>query len=235
VERIPTYIIKLLPYLSVTFEYVFASLVIGGILGFFLAAAKLGKHKILKRLAVGYTTVMRCTPSIVLLFMIFYGLPLLLKSTFDIDIQNVDTIVFVIITFSLFLGGSLSEVMRSAYESVDRGQFEAAVSIGLSGVQAFCRIILPQAFAVSLPNIGNTILFLIKEGALGYIIGLIDIMGKAYLINGFEMQAHVLQVYLALSFIYWPLSIIIEQLFKYLEKKFTFDQIKEESQKALGR
>lgn len=228
-SRILTYIVKILPYLSVTFEYVLASLAIGGILGFALAVAKLGKNKTLRRLSVGYTTVMRCTPSIVLLFMIFYGLPLLVKSLLGIDIQTVSTLTFVIITFSLFLGGSLSEVMRSAYQSVDRGQYEAAVSIGLTGLQAFRDIILPQAFAVSLPNIGNTILFLLKEGALGYIIGLIDIMGKAYLINGGEMSAHVLQVYLALSLIYWPLSIGIEQLFKYLEKQFSFEQIKKKA------
>jgi L-cystine transport system permease protein len=221
-DRIFIYIVKLLPYLSVTFEYMLTSLVIGSLLGFLLAAAKLGKNKILRSLAVGYTTVMRCTPSIVLLFMIFYGLPLLVKSVFGIDIQNSNTITFVIVTFSLFLGGSISEIMRAAYQSVSRGQHEAAVSVGLTNMQAFRRIILPQAFAVSIPNIGNTILFLLKEGALGYIIGLIDVMGKAYLINGYEMQAYVLLVYLALSFIYWPLSIIIEQLFKFLERRFTY-------------
>lgn len=220
--RIISYILMLLPYLGVTFEYVGASLILGSILGFVLAVAKLGKSKILKWIAMGYTTVMRCTPSIVLLFMIFYGLPVLLKATIGIDIEDSDAILFVIITFTLFLGASMSEVMRSAYEAVDKGQYEAAVSVGLTSVQAFREIIFPQAFAVSLPNVGNTILYLLKEGALGYIIGMIDVMGKAYLINGNDMGGHVLQVYLALSLIYWPVSIGIEQLFKHLERRYTF-------------
>ncbi len=223
-NRIITYVITLLPYLAVTFQYVLTSLFFGTIFGFVLAAAKLGKNKALKRLAIGYTTVMRCTPSIVFLFLIFYGLPVLFRTTAGINIDGLGTITFVIITFTLFLGASLSEIMRSAYESVDRGQYEAAVSIGLSSIQAFREIILPQAFAVSLPNMGNTILFLLKEGALGYIIGLIDIMGKAYLINGNEMGAHILEVYLALSLIYWTLSIGIERLFKYLEGRFSFEK-----------
>jgi L-cystine transport system permease protein len=225
-SHIFNYILELLPYLMVTFQYVVVSLIFGSILGLALATAKLGKIKILKQLAIGYTTIMRCTPSIVLLFMIFYGLPMLLRSTFLINIDGWNTVVFVEITFSLFLGASLSEVMSSAYQAIDKGQYEAAVSVGLSGFQAFLTILLPQAFAVAIPNMGNTILFLLKEGALGYIIGLIDVMGKAYLINGSEMGAHVLQVYFALSCIYWPLSIGIEKLFQFLEGRFAFNKEK---------
>jgi len=221
--RIFNYILKILPYLSVTFEYVIFSLLLGSILGFFLAMAKLGKNRHIKRFAFGYTTALRCTPSIVLLFLVFYGLPPLLKSLIGINLDEADPIVFAVITFTLFLGASLSEVMRSSYEAVNRGQYEAAVSIGLTDFQAFKRIILPQAFSVAIPNLGNTVIFLIKEGALCYMIGLIDVMGKAYSINANEMGGYVLQVYLALAIVYWMVFIIIERIFKLLDKKFSIE------------
>ncbi|MFD6442547.1 ABC transporter permease subunit, partial [Peribacillus sp. NPDC060186] len=96
-----------------------------------------------------------------------------------------------------------------------------AVSVGLSNTQAYWRIILPQAFVVALPNFGNSLLELMKEGALAYTIGLIDIMGKAELIIAGNYNTHALEIYLALAVIYWILSIAIEQLFLKLEKVFS--------------
>ncbi len=221
--RIFDYIQKILPYLSVTFEYVIISLLLGSVLGFFLAIAKLGKNRHIRRFAYGYTTALRCTPSIVLLFLVFYGLPPLLKSLAGANIEKADPIVFAVITFTLFLSASLSEVMRSSYEAVNRGQYEAAVSVGLSDIQALKRIVLPQAFSVAIPNLGNTVIYLIKEGALCYMIGLIDVMGKAYTINANEMGGYVLQIYLALAIVYWMVFIIIERIFKLLDRKFSIE------------
>ena len=115
----------------------------------------------------------------------------------------------------------MSEVIRSAYQSVDKGQYEAGVSVGLSNFQVFRRIVVPQAFVVALPNFGNGLLELIKEGSLAYTIGLIDVMGKAQLIIDSRFNAHALETYLALSIIYWVLSILIEQSFLKLEKFFS--------------
>lgn len=215
-ESIP----KLIPYLSVTFIVASLSVLFGTLLGFIIAAAKIGKGKIAKKIAYGYTTALRCTPSIVLLFLTYYGIPAISKS-FGIDLDSVDRIVFVVITFSLQFGASMSEVIRTSYESVDKGQFEAAVSVGLSNMQAYRKVVLPQAFVVALPNIGNSFLSLIKEGALAYTIGLVDITGKAMLIVSSNYNAHGLETYIALSIIYWVLSIAIEQLFLKLEKNLS--------------
>lgn len=203
---------KLLPYLSVTFLITGLSVLFGTILGFFLALAKLGKGRIAKKVAEGYTTALRCTPSIVLLFLTYYGIPAISRA-FGVDLDNVDKAVFIVITFSLQFAAAMCEVIRTSYEAIDKGQYEAAVSVGLSNIQAYRIIILPQAFVVALPNIGNSLLALIKEGALAYTIGLIDVMGKANLIIGEYMNAHALETYIALSIIYWVVSIIIEQIF----------------------
>lgn len=215
-ESIP----KLLPYLGVTFLVTGLSILIGSLLGFVLAIWKLGDKEILKKIAYGYTTALRCTPSIVLLFLVYYGIPALAKSV-HINMDNMDKIIFIIITFSLQFAASISEVIRTSYEAIDKGQFEAAVSVGLNNFDAYRKVIMPQAIVVALPNIANVILALIKEGALAYTIGLIDIMGKANLIISNNYNTHALETFIGLSIIYWSISIIVEQLFNKFEKNLS--------------
>jgi L-cystine transport system permease protein len=210
----------MIPFLGVTFFTVIISVVFGIALGALLAVGKMGKNKVGRILANGYTTVLRCTPSIVLLFVMYYGLPELMIGLFDIDINNLHKGIFVIVTFSLLFAASMSEVMRSAYESIDKGQFEAAVSVGLSPKQAFRRILLPQCFYVALPNFGNAVISLLKEGALGFTIGFIDIMGKTNLIVSSNYGAHSREIYLGLALIYWIISILLEKLLGKAEKVF---------------
>ncbi|WP_068675447.1 amino acid ABC transporter permease [Oceanobacillus sp. Castelsardo] len=215
-ESIPA----LIPYLKVTFIIAGLSVLFGSLLGLILAVMKLGKNKIAQNIAHGYTTVLRCTPSIVLLFLIYYGVPAIAMN-FGINLNDMSSAFFVVITFTLQFGALMSEVIRSAYESIDKGQYEAAVSVGLSNTQAYWRIIFPQAFVVALPNFGNSLLELMKEGALAYTIGLIDVMGKANLIIAGNYNSHALEIYIGLSIIYWILSILIEQFFLKLEKVFS--------------
>ncbi|WXB93700.1 amino acid ABC transporter permease [Bacillus sp. FJAT-52991] len=210
----------LLPFLKVTFLVSILSVIFGTILGFLLAIMKLSGNPFAKKLANAYTTAIRCTPSIVLLFLIYYGVPAL-SEQFGVNLDQVDKMVFIVITFSLQFAAAMSEVIRSSYQAIDKGQFEAAVSVGLSPIQAYRRIIFPQAFVVALPNFGNSLLELIKEGSLAYTIGLIDVMGKASLIIDGRYNAHALETYIALSVIYWVISIAIEQTFAKLEKIFS--------------
>lgn len=210
----------LVPFLKVTFIVSILSVLFGTFFGFVLAAAKLGRSRLARKFANGYTTILRCTPSIVLLFLVYYGIPAL-GGHFGLNLNDVDTAVFVVITFSLQFAALMSEVIRSAYESIDKGQFEAAVSVGLSPFQAYRRIIFPQALVVALPNFGNSLLALLQEGSLAYTIGLIDIVGKANLIIASLYNAHTLEIFLALAIIYWVLSIVIEQFFFRIEKMFS--------------
>ncbi len=210
----------LLPFLKVTFMVAGLSVLFGTLLGFVLAAAKVGKSKLAKKIANGYTTIMRCTPSIVLLFLVYYGIPAI-GQNFGINLNDLDTAIFVVVTFTLQFAAIMSEVIRSAYESIDKGQFEAAVSVGLSNAQAYRRIIFPQAVVVALPNFGNSLLALLQEGSLAYTIGLIDVVGKANLIIASNYNAHTLEIFLALALIYWVLSILIEQFFLKVEKVFS--------------
>ncbi|PIJ98383.1 amino acid ABC transporter permease [Lysinibacillus sphaericus] len=209
----------LLPFLKITFLVAGSSIVLGTIFGLLLAAAKLSSVKLLRKLANLYTTIMRCTPSIVLLFLVYYGVPALAEN-FGLNLHSIETAIFVVVTFTLQFAAIMSEVMRSAYLAIPKGQFEAAVSVGLTPIQAYRRIISPQALVVALPNFGNGMIALLQEGALAYTIGLIDIVGKANLIIASNINAHALEIYIALAIIYWVLSIIIEKIFSILEKVF---------------
>lgn len=211
--------IKILPYIRVTVCYVFFSVLFGFLFGAVLAMMRLGKRKAFKKIAGAYVTVMRCVPSIVMLFLVYYGLPMLMQALFGRRMQNVTAIVYVIITFSLFLGASSSEIMRSAYLSVDKGQREAAVMSGLSEWDAFRRIVFPQAFHAAIPNVGNIVIYMMKEGALAYTIGLQDILGRGYYLNGLKANAYSMETYIALALIYWPCTLILEKIFALVEKR----------------
>ena len=212
-----TSIPALLPYLAVTLVVGVTSILTGSILGMLLAWAKLSGHKVIRALADGYTYIIRCTPSIVLLFIVFYGLPKFMEAEFGIDMDNLSRAIFVIITFTLLFGAYVSEVFRSAYETVDRGQYEAAVTIGLSPEQAFFRVMLPQATVIALPNFGNSVINLMKESALAYTIGLIDLLGRTNLIISKNYGAYGVELYVACLLIYWGLSFLIEQAFLRME------------------
>ncbi len=210
----------LVPYVSVTLGIIVGTVLFGGLLGLLLAIAKIKGSLFLKFLANGYTYVIRCVPSIVLLFIVYYGLPELLLSM-GININNVSKAFFVITTFTLMYAATISEVFRGAYLAIDKGQREAGISIGLTEWQTFYRIICPQALIVILPNFTNSLVGLMKEGTLAYTIGLIDIMGKGQLIIGLNRGSYALETYIGMFFIYWIMTIIIEKSSFNIERRLT--------------
>lgn len=214
-----SHLIQILPYLGTTFLIMILSLSVGLILAALTAAANLGKNKVLRAIARGYITLMRCVPPIVLLFVVYYGSPYLAYGLFKADINNWSSLYFAVFSLSLLYGANLAEMMRSAYLSVDKGQREAAVSIGLTSFQALYRIVFPQALVTALPVLGNTVVSLLKDGALAYTIGVVDITGQASYLISMNMGNYVLETYLALALIYWVLSLITQKLFGILERR----------------
>ena len=156
-----------------------------------------------------------------MLFVVFYGLPVLFWSLFKVDINNWSKAIYVVFALGLLFSASAAEIMRSSYLSVSKGQREAALTSGLTEAQAFTKIILPQAFLVSLPNLGNSFIALLKEGSLAYTIGLIDLMGKGNLLIAMNFGGYAIETYISQAIIYWVLTILIEQIFRFVEKKFS--------------
>ena len=213
IEYFFSYIFKLLPYLKVTFLYVAASLILGLLVGVILTWFKLGKNSILKAIGVGYTAIFRSVPPVVLLFLVYYGLP------FVVHVNPSNRLFYVCVTLILLSSASISEIMRSSYCSVPQGQYEAGMSVGLTGFQTVWRIMLPQAFYFALPNLASSIIGLLKDGSLAFTIGLVDVFGKANLLNNTSFSKYVLEIYIALTLIYWTIAVAVEKFSAFLDCK----------------
>lgn len=210
---------QMLPYLKTTFFVAVITFLLSVLLGGLIAKGMLGKNKLGQKLAKAYINLMRCVPPIVLLFVVYYGLPYLIDTIFHKNINGMDAIYFTIISLGLLHAASFAEMMRGAYLAVGKGQEEAACSIGLTKWQAFYRIIFPQAFVVALPILGNSIVELLKDGALAYSIGVVDVTGRARYLISMNLGGYVLETYLALALIYWILSLITQKGFGALERR----------------
>ena len=214
-------LVTILPYIGVTFAVVLGTVCLDLLLAVGLFCQKQSSRRWVRTLADGYINVIRCTPSIVLLFIVYYGIPKLALGLFGLDLNFSSKIVYVIISLSLLYSATLAEIIRSAYLALGRQQYEAALSIGLTPAQAIRRVMLPQGLVVALPNLGNSLISLFKEGSLAFTIGLIDMMGAGNLIISRNYGAYSLETYLALAIIYWALTLIIEQIFLRLEKHYS--------------
>ena len=209
------FIPKLLECLYVTFEILIASIFCGLIAGIIFAIIRYYNIPILKQIVIVYVSFIRGTPIIIQLFLVFYGLPEILE-LFGLNIKRMDALVFVIITYSLSNAASFTEIFRGALQAVNLGQVEAALSIGMTRAQSFVRIIFPQSLRIAFPNIANTVISSLKDTSLAFTVGIIDIMGRGETIIAATM--HALEVYIALSIIYYVIVIILEQGFKWSER-----------------
>lgn len=221
-ETVLTTIPKLLDYLPVTLEITILSMVFGLIIGFLLAIIKINKIPVLAQIVAVFVSFIRGTPLIVQLYLTYTGIPLLLKyynyaNGTDYNINHVPALLFVLVTFSLNEAAYNSESIRAALQSVDKGQIEAAESLGMTYVQILRRIVLPEAFVVALPTLGNTLIGLLKGTSLAFVCSVVEITAQAKIIAGANYR--YFEVYLALAFIYWVVTIIIEQLLRVVEKK----------------
>ena len=209
---------KLLKELPGTIFVVLGATVLGIIFAFLAARARIRNRKIAGKIAGFYVSFMRGVPLIALLFLIYFGVPEILK-WFDLKYTDWMKNFLVILGFSLNVSGYLAENMRSAYLSVDIGQFEAADSIGMTEFQKFIHVIFPQALVICIPNLENTIIMLIKDTSLAFTFGIMDIMGRAVIINSRTYGARQVEIYLAAGLIYWALCIVMEQIVKFVEKR----------------
>ncbi|MFF2091078.1 amino acid ABC transporter permease [Paenibacillus sp. NPDC058174] len=210
------FIPKLLSYLDITLFIVAASLVFGLLIGFLVALPRMYNVPVLKRVSQVYVSFFRGTPILIQLFLVYYGVPELLKLV-NIDLSRTDVLVFVILSYSLHSGAFISEGIRAAVNGVDRGQVEAAYSVGMNGFQAFTRIILPQALAISVPIFANLTIANLKDTSLAFTLGAMEMTGKSQTLG--TATQHFIETYIALSLIYFVISTVLERTFLYVERR----------------
>ncbi|HEU4964610.1 MAG TPA: amino acid ABC transporter permease [Bacilli bacterium] len=197
--------------IEVTIPLTLISFALGLILAVLTALARLSGYAPLSLLARFYVWIVRGTPLLVQLFIIFYGLP-------SIGVI-IDPFPAAVIGFSLSVGAYGSEIVRAAIQSIPKGQWEAAYSIGMTYWQAFRRVIMPQATRVSLPPFGNSFISLVKDTSLAATITVTEMFRVGQQITATTYEPLVL--YSEAAVIYLLFSTILSALQNRLEARFS--------------
>lgn len=198
------------------------SLLSGIVLGAVIAVIRLGHNRVVNGFFAVIISFLRGVPSIVQLFIVYNSLPFLmapfLSSITGQTVKPFDVSPYwtVYTTFILYNTAYQSETIRGALQSVDRGQYEAAVTVGMSPLKAFLRIIFPQAFIVALPTFFSYYLKTIKVLSLVFTVKVVDMFAQADLFAALYNRRT--EAYLADAVVYWVMCIALTFLFHYWEK-----------------
>ena len=188
-----------------------------------LALGQIYKVWGVRTFSVVYLAFIRATPPI-LLILFFYSLfPSLLNQIFkslgsQVDVFKFNPLYYAFIIYSLMTTGSLSEILRSAILTVDKGQLEAAQAIGLRNFQAYRRIVFPQALRSALPNLANLVINLVKGTSLVFVMTVKDITALAKIEASHSYQYS--ESYLVIFVIYLIICGLIQWIFRGLEKRY---------------
>lgn len=189
--------------------------------GFLLAVIRINKIPFIARLGAIYVSFIRGTPIVVQILIIYSMVPsilaIFLKSVnSSINVFDINPILYAYIVFSLNTIAILSEVFRSALLTVNKGQLEAAQSIGLTSLQSYRRIIIPQALVAAVPNICSAAMNLVKATSLAFLMTVKDVTAIAKVEAGFGYN--YIEAYLDVWIIYLIICSLVEILFRLSEK-----------------
>lgn len=208
-------IINSLPYLweglKVTLYVFIVAIIIGFFLGLILALLRLAPVKILNWIAKIFIDAIRGTPILVQLFFIFYGLN-------SLEFISMDRTTAGIVTVAVNAGAYFAENIRAGIQSIDRGQTEAARSLGLTESQNMRYIILPQAFRRMLPTFTNQAIISLKDTSLLSVIGIADLTQQGTVVIASTFKAF--EIWIAVGIMYFVMIYLLSLLASYLERRF---------------
>ena len=178
------------------------------VLGLLLEICYTSRNVVLRKLAGLYISYFRSTPYITQLFIFYFGLPQLFPV-----MKNIVGSTALVITIAMNSAAFIAEIIRGGLLSVDKGQREAALSIGLSTVSMYKEIILPQAFIAAFPALGNSI----KNTAIGFTIGVVDILAQAKILAASTLN--FFEAYISVGVVYWIVLVVIDKILKHMEAR----------------
>ncbi len=200
----------LIKYVHITISIALLSMIIGLVLALILAVIRIYNVKILYPISRLYISFFRGTPLLVQLFLLYYGIPQVLPFFRELNAYSAAVI-------GLSLNGSayMAEIIRASISSVDKGQMEASLSVGMTQWQGMRRIVFPQAARVAVPSLGNTFIDLVKGSSLAFIMGVAEILAKAQMSAAANYR--FFESYLVVALIYWAIITFFNYLQKILE------------------
>jgi His/Glu/Gln/Arg/opine family amino acid ABC transporter permease subunit len=221
-----SFMVDVLPALAralpVTLNITVVSMCLALPLALATALVRISRVPVLGQVAALYVSFMRGTPLLVQIYLSYYGLPKYLNWLGDrygwsLDVSGIPAVAFIYLAFTLNVGAYASEIVRAAIEAIDRGQMEAALSVGMTRWQGMRRIVLPQAFTIALPSLGNSVIALVKDTSLAFLVSVVEVMGEAKIQGARGLQ--FFEVYLAAALVYWVVCIAIERGVAVLERR----------------
>jgi His/Glu/Gln/Arg/opine family amino acid ABC transporter permease subunit len=215
---------RIAAFIPVTLNLTVVSMAIALVIGFVTALVRLYRVPLARQLATFYISFIRGTPLLVQMYLAYYGIPKALdylaeQTSWSLNVSGIPTLVFVYFSLSLNVGAYLSETIRAAIEAVDKGQMEASLSVGMTRWQGLYRIVLPQAVTIALPNFGNTLISMLKDTSLAFMISVVEMMGEAKLLGARSLQ--FFEVYIVVALLYWGVCVVIERGLSALEGRIT--------------
>lgn len=199
---------------GITIEITIIAVGIGFFLGLITSICRLSKVKILEIIAVCYINIIRGTPMLVQIFLIYFALPAIIG-------VRINPFVAAVAACSINSGAYVSEIFRAGIQSVDKGQMEAGRSLGLSWMQTMRYIIIPQAFKRVIPPLGNEFIQMTKETSLVSVIGFEELTRRGQLI--IAKTYGTFEIWLTVAAIYLIMTLTIARLVSFLEKRFATD------------
>ena len=187
--------------LGMTVKITVLSLIIALVLGIFICLMNISKNKLLSGIAKFYIWLIRGTPMLVQAFYFYFAIPQLIQAVTGSQFR-ITVFTASLITLSLNAGAYISEIFRGSIESVNKGQMEAARSLGLSYAKSMQKIILPQAVRICLPSLVNQFIITLKDSTILYAIGLSEIMYHAKIYVGRTMESIATYTWVAIFFLF---------------------------------
>ncbi|EFQ56227.1 amino acid ABC transporter permease [Streptococcus downei] len=211
----------ILKHLPMTLGLTIWGSIFGLILALLFAIVKINRVPVLYQIQAFFVSFLRGTPILVQLMLTYYGIPLLLrylnmKFNTGWNINNISPIVFAVVAFALNEAAYTSETIRAAIQAVDAGEIEAAKSLGMTNAQIYRRVIIPNAAVIATPTLINTLISLTKGTSLAFSAGIIEMFAQAKIIGGRDYR--YFERYISVAIIYWIVSIVIENIGRYIEK-----------------
>ena len=187
------------------------TMAVASVLGLVLALVRIARIPVVHQMVIIYVEIFRGLPTIVILFLAYFGLP-----SVGIGLSS-NPVIVGIIGLSVNLSAYLSEVFRAAISAIDPGQMEAALSVGISRIQSYGRIVLPQALLIAVPSLGSFLIGLLKDTSLLSFISVTELMKTGNDIVATTFLAF--QVYILVGIMYVILSLISSRLVLWVERR----------------
>jgi polar amino acid transport system permease protein len=197
----------------VTFKVTVGAILLALVLGLFTGLGRLAKNQIINGIASLYVEVIRGIPLLVQIFYIYYALG---------RIVHIPDLYSAVIAMAICYGAYMGEIFRAGIQSIPRGQMEAARSLGMTHAQAMRHIIIPQAFKVVLPPIGNEFIALLKDSSLVSILAVSDLLrrGREFASESFSY----FETYTVVALIYLVLTLFFSKLIGFMEERIGVDK-----------